>query len=191
MDSLIRKEVLPFLLSLAAMIGAALLADALLHVFDLVWIGRYLGIPGVLLILASFGHSLRKRKIIKSGDPVRMLVLHQRLAWSGSLLVLIHAGVHFNAVLAWLALAAMIINVASGLTGKYLLHRSQRRLREARSELRGQGASDAEIERRLHWDSLAVDLVKQWRTIHIPITLCFGILALAHIVAVFLFWGWW
>jgi hypothetical protein len=32
--------------------------------------------------------------------------------------------------------------------------------------------------------------VKHWRLILFPITLAFGVLALAHVVAVFLFWGW-
>lgn len=43
---LFSREVLPFYLSLVALALAALVCDALLHVFDLVWIGRYLGIAG-------------------------------------------------------------------------------------------------------------------------------------------------
>lgn len=190
MASLIRREVLPFYLSLALLGGAALAVDALLHVFDLVWIGRYLGIPGVLLILASFGHSLRKRKLIAIGSPMGMMRLHERLAWAGSLLVLVHAGIHFTAWLGWLAIAAMLINVASGLTGKYLLQRAQRRLREVRADLHEQGLSAAAIDERLHWDSLTVDLVRRWRKIHVPITLSFAVLATAHIIAMLLFWGW-
>jgi hypothetical protein len=46
-------------------------------------------------------YSLRKRKLIRSGQPVMLLV---------------HAGIHFNSILAWLATVAMIINVVSGLT---------------------------------------------------------------------------
>jgi hypothetical protein len=37
---------------------------------------------------------------------------------------------------------------------------------------------------------MTVDLVRQWRKVHVPITMTFGVLALAHIIAVFLFWGW-
>lgn len=188
--SLLLREVLPFLLSLVALIGAALLVDAGLHLLDAVWVGRYLGIPGVLLILASFGHSLRKRGVIQSGNPVLLLRLHEWIAWAGSLLVLVHAGVHFNAVLAWLALGAMLINIGSGLTGKFLLRRAQAWLKQARAELKAEGVSDAEIEVRLHRDSLTVDLVRQWRRVHLPISLAFGVLALAHIVAIFVFWGW-
>ena len=121
------REVLPFYASLLALVGAALLLDAVLHLANAVWIGRYLGIPGTLLILASARYSLRKRKIIASGKPAKLLIEHERLAWLGSLLVLVHAGIHFNAWLGWLALGAMCINVASGLTGKYLLRRAQKR----------------------------------------------------------------
>ena len=187
---LLRREVLPFLLALAALALAALLIDALLHVFDAVWIGRYLGIPGTLLILASLGYSLRKRKLIRSGHPVRLLRLHERMAWLGSLLVLVHAGIHFNAILGWLAIWAMLINVLSGLTGKFLLERSRRQLDEARKRMVRGGLSPAELGERMYWDSLTFDVVKKWRVVHYPITLAFAVLATAHIVAVFLFWGW-
>jgi hypothetical protein len=93
----------------------------LLHVVNAVWIGRYLGIPGTLLILGSFGYSLRKRQMIKAGKPAQLLRLHERMAWAGSLLLLVHAGIHFNAILGWLAVFAMLLNVGSGLTGKFLL----------------------------------------------------------------------
>jgi hypothetical protein len=187
---LLRREVLPFLLAFSALAVASLLLDALLHLFDAVWIGRYLGIPGTLLILGSFGYSLRKRKVIHSGSPVRLLRLHERMAWLGSLLVLVHAGVHFNAILGWLAVWAMLINVGSGLTGKYLLERSRRRLNEAREQMRQQGLSAAEIEERMHRDSLTFDVVRQWRVVHFPIALAFAVLATAHIIAIFLFWSW-
>lgn len=187
---LFSREVLPFYLALGALAALTLLCDALLHYFNLVWIGRYLGIPGVLLILGSFGYSLRKRKLIGAGKPVQLLRWHEGMAWAGSLLVMVHAGIHFNAILGWLAVLAMLVNVASGLTGKFLLDRARRRLEEARQRMRQQGLSAAELEDRTYWDSLTFDAVKQWRAVHFPITLAFGVLTLAHLVAVFLFWGW-
>ncbi len=188
--NLLLREVLPFFLRLAALLVATLLVDAGLHLIDAVWVGRYLGIPGVLLILASFGHSLRKRGVIKGGDPVFLLRLHEWAAWAGSLLVLVHAGIHFNAVLAWLALTAMLVNIVSGLAGKYLLRRAQTGLKQARADLKEEGVPDSEIKARLHRDSLTVDIVKQWRKVHLPISLAFAVLALAHIIAIFVFWGW-
>ncbi|MBT9485905.1 MAG: hypothetical protein IV093_00060 [Rubrivivax sp.] len=187
---LLRREVLPFALYLGLLLAATLLADAALHLVDAVWIGRYLGIPGTLLIIGSFGYSMRKRKLIRMGQPATLLRWHEGLAWAGSLLVLVHAGIHFNAILGWLAIGAMLINVASGLIGKFLLERARRRLEEARQQLRAQGLTPAEQAERSYWDSLTFDAVKQWRALHFPITLAFGVLALAHIVAVLLFWDW-
>ena len=188
--SLLRHEVLPFLGSFAALVLGALAIDGLLHLLDLLWVGRWLGIPGTLLIIGSTAYSLRKRKLIQRGNPAQLLRWHEALAWAGSLLVLVHAGVHFNAILGWLAVGAMLVNVGSGLTGKYLLARARKRLEEARQRLRGQGLGDADLADRLYWDSLTFDIVKQWRVVHFPITLAFTVLALAHIVAIFLFWGW-
>ncbi len=187
---LVSREVFPFVLSFAVLALAALLFDGLLHLFDVVWVGRWLGIPGTLLIVASFGYSLRKRGLIRIGQPARLLLLHQRMAWFGSLLVLVHAGIHFNAILGWLAIWAMLIDVGSGMTGKFLLQRSRRRLEQARQHMLQQGISAEELEERLYRDSLTFDVMKQWRAVHLPITLVFAVLATAHIVSVLLFWGW-
>jgi hypothetical protein len=187
---LFSREVVPFYLALLALGVAALLCDAALHLLGAVWVGRWLGIPGVLLILGSLGYSLRKRKRIQAGRPATWLRLHEGLAWAGSLLVLVHAGIHFNAILGWLAVWAMLINVASGLTGKYLLGRSRRRLEQARLQMRQQGLTAGQLADRTYWDSLTFDAVKQWRSVHFPITAAFAVLALAHIVAVLLFWDW-
>ena len=187
---LFRREVLPFYLALLALAAVTLLIDALLHFFNAVWVGRYLGIPGTLLILGSFGYSLRKRKLIKRGQPVSLLRWHERMAWLGSLLILVHAGIHFNAILGWLAVWAMLVNVASGLTGKFLLDRSRRRIEASRQQMRAQGLTPEELNDQMYWDSVTFDVVKQWRAIHFPITLAFAVLSLAHIISIFLFWGW-
>jgi hypothetical protein len=187
---LFAREVLPFGLSLLTLAGLALAIDAGLHLADQVWIGRWLGIPGLVLILSSFAYSLRKRKITTRGKPVELLRRHERMAWAGALLVLVHAGVHFNAWLGWLALLAMLVNVASGLTGKYLLTRARIRLEAARTRLAGEGLSPDAIEEKLYRDSLTLGLVKQWRVVHVPITLAFAVLGVAHLVAIALFWDW-
>ena len=178
---LFRREVLPFVATFAALGVVALALDGVLHLLDLLWIGRWLGIPGTLLIIGSTAYSLRKRKLIRSGHPAKLLRWHEFLAWLGSLLVLVHAGVHFNAILGWLAVWAMLINVGSGLTGK---------LEEARQRMRARGLPEPELEDHLYWDSLTFDAVKKWRVVHFPITLAFSVLAVAHILAIFLFWGW-
>lgn len=188
--SIFTREVVPFFLRLALLGFAALAIDALLHWLDAVWIGRYLGIPGVLLIVGSFGYSLRKRKLIAIGKPTTLLRLHEYMAWAGSLLILVHAGIHFNAILGWLAVWAMLVNIASGLTGKFLLQRARIRLAETTQQMRAQGLSGAKLEDSLYWDSLTFDAVRRWRAVHFPNTLAFAVLAVGHIASIFLFWGW-
>ena len=188
--SLIRKEVLPFLLMFGSLLLATIVVDALLHRFDLVWIGRWLGIPGTILILASFLYSMRKRKVISFGKPKTLLNLHETLTWIGALMILVHAGVHIYTILPWLALAAMLINVISGMTGKLLLERSRRFLADKRDAYSLQGVSDEEIDKRLFWDATTFDLMKQWRAVHLPITLAFAVLGIAHILSILLFWEW-
>jgi UPF0716 family protein affecting phage T7 exclusion len=187
---LFTREVIPFLLSFSALVIATLVLDAALHFLNVVWVGRYLGIVGTLLIVVSFRYSLRKRKIISSGNPVTLLRWHEYLAWLGSLLILVHAGIHFNSILGWLAVGTMLINIGSGLAGKFLLERARKRMLETRQTMLRQGVPEAELEEQVYLDTMTFDVVKKWRAVHFPITLAFGVLALAHIIAVFLFWGW-
>jgi hypothetical protein len=188
--NLFRREIIPHVLAFSGLVAATLVIDLLLHLAGAVWAGRYLGVVGTLLIIGSFGYSLRKRKIISVGKPVLLLRLHEGMSWAGSLFVLVHAGIHFNGALAWLAVAAMLVNVGSGLAGKFLLTRARQRLGDTHGQLSAQGLTEAAIDDRLHFDSLTLDVVKQWRVVHFPITVVFMGLALAHIMAICVFWGW-
>ncbi|MGB5330281.1 MAG: hypothetical protein WBO58_18880 [Gammaproteobacteria bacterium] len=188
--SLIRKEVIPFVMMFGALILATIITDTLLHQFDLVWIGRWLGIPGTILILLSFFYSMRKRKMISFGKPRTLLILHETLTWLGALMILVHAGIHIYTILPWLALFAMLVNVISGMTGKYLLDRSRRFLAAKKEAYSQQGLSEEAIEKKLFWDATTFDLMKKWRVVHLPITLVFAVLGITHILSIFLFWEW-
>lgn len=188
--SLWRQHILPFTFLLGILAVAALAGDFFLHRLDLVWVGRYLGIPGTLLIIFSLVYSLRKRKLITSGSPRSLLTFHEFTAWLGSLMVLIHSGIHFNAILPWLATIAMGINVISGLVGKMLLDRSRRHVQGERERYQLRGLSRPEVEQAVFWDAVSLDAMHQWRRVHIPIFVAFAVLAMGHIVSIFLFWGW-
>ncbi|MBS4019972.1 MAG: hypothetical protein CVU33_04335 [Betaproteobacteria bacterium HGW-Betaproteobacteria-6] len=189
-STLWREHILPFAF-LVLLLGVLTLAgDYLLHRLNLVWVGRYLGIPGTILIIGSLMYSLRKRKYIKTGNPKSYLNMHELAAWLGSLLVLIHAGIHFNAILPWLATVAMGINVISGLVGKMLLQRSREHVQSQRDSYQLRGLSRPEVEQAVFWDSVTFDAMTQWRKVHIPIFIVFAVLSLGHIISVFLFWGW-
>ncbi len=188
--SLISKEVMPFLLSFVALIAATAIVDALLHLSGLTWIGRWLGIPGVLLILLSFLYSMRKRKKISFGKPKTLLKLHEVLTWTGALMVLVHAGIHVYNILPWLALIAMMVNIISGMTGQYLLDRSRRYVAEKKASYAERGLTAEAAEKELFWDSVTYDLMKRWRAVHFPITLVFSVLAITHIFTILLYWQW-
>ena len=186
--SLFRRDVIPFFSMFTLLILITIIVDFLLHQFKLVWIGRYLGILGTLTIIFSFLYSLRKRKIIQFGSPKILLNFHEFSAWLGSLMILVHGGIHFNAILPWLAIIAMLVSVISGLTGKFLLKKSQRRLSSKKQYFMQSGMSEEEVEKTLFWDAVTLDIMKKWRVVHFPITLVFFALSLIHIVSIFLFW---
>ena len=105
-------------------------------------------------------------------------------------MILIHAGIHFNAILPWLATIAMGVNVISGMVGKMLLDRSRRYLQGRREHFHLRGLSRTDVEQTLFWDAVMLDAMAKWRKVHIPLFLVFAVLALGHIVSVFLFWAW-
>jgi hypothetical protein len=191
--SLWRQHVLSFTLLLGLLAAATLAGDNVLHRLNLVWVGRYMGIPGTLLIIGSLYYSLLKRKYVTAGNPQTLLTMHEFSAWLGSLMVLIHAGVHFNAILPWLATVAMGVNVVSGMVGmvgKMRLNRSRRHVQSERERFQLRGLSRPEVEQALFWDAVTLDAMTQWRKVHMPIFIVFAVLVLGHIVSIFLFWGW-
>ena len=142
-----------------------------------------------ILIILSLVYSLRTRKYIGSGHPKTLLTLHEFSARLGSLMVLIHAGIHFNAILPWLATIAMGVIVICGMVGKLLLCRSRRSLQGQREHFPLRGLSQPEVEKALFWDAVMFDDMAKWRKVHIPIFIVFAVLALGHIISIFLFLG--
>ncbi len=183
-------RILPTLLLFLALVAGAISVDYLLHILGLAWIGRYCGFVGTALILISFIYSMRKRKWITSGSMKGLLKSHETLGWFGALVVLVHGGIHFYALIPWLALSAMLVVVASGLTGRFLLEDAQIRIKGQAEEMRKAGHSAADIDRELIGQSLLVDTMKQWRKVHMPLTMIFLALSLLHITATVLFWRW-
>lgn len=186
-QSIFIKYVLPFIQWYALMIFSTIVIDYLLHKFQWVLNGSYLGFAGTFFIVVSFFYSLRKRKIIKTGSPKRLLMLHEYLAWTGSVILLVHAGIHFNSVIPWLAIVMLLIAVASGLVGRYLLKKANENLKQKRQLMLAEGLDKEEVDRKLFNDSITVDLMKRWRIFHMPITLLLVIFSLIHIITIIIF----
>jgi len=188
--SLLVRQVIPFVISYFFLFIIAVFLDFVLHKFNLVWVGRYLGIAGTGLLLLSFLYSMRKRRIIKFGSPRRLLTLHEYLAYSGVIMILVHAGIHFNAIIPWVALIAMLLVAASGHVGKFLLRRSLEQVRLKREALLDSGLSEEAAEKEMFLDSLTIGLMRNWRAIHIPINMIFASFAIIHIISILFFWKW-
>jgi hypothetical protein len=94
---------------------------------------------------------LRKRRHITGGSPRGWLTWHQFAGWLGSWLVLLHAGVHFHALLPWVVTIAKGLNVISGMVGKFLVLPTMRA-----------GASDDPLE------VASRQIVRRWRRSSIP-----------------------
>lgn len=184
------RKILPFVLIYAALIASAAALHFYMHNSGFKWTLRYLGIVGTALIILSFVYSLRKRKIINFGKAKTLLQFHELLAWIGSLLILLHAGFEFDAVIPRMAVFAMLIVVASGVTGKYLLKQARESIKHKREELKAQNLSEEDIEKELFALSLIADKMQLWRNVHIPLTVVFAALALLHIITILLFWRW-
>ncbi len=185
--SIFLKYIIPFFLWFGLMIFLAFLIDYLLHLGNIYWIGKYLGIPGTLMIVISFIYSARKRNIIRYASPKNLLTFHEYMAWGGSVLILVHAGIHYNAHLAWLATYMMIINIMSGLVGKFIVKNARESLKDRKQALIADGMSVEAVEKELFYDAITFGLITKWRVIHLPIAMMFFILAILHIITIIIF----
>lgn len=187
--SVLTKNILPFILAFIALVLAALALDVALHLSELRRFDRWLGPIGSGLLLVSFGYSARKRRWTKRGKLPTWLRLHEWLAWLGVLVLLVHSGVHFNALLPWAATALLLVVTASGLVGKFLLQRARSQLKTRKGELEAQGLTPEAIEERLALDSLAYKALAQWRRAHLPLVATFLGLAGLHAATGLWFWS--
>ena len=184
---IIIRDIIPFLIWFSILIFSAIIIDVILHLLDLVFIGRYLGYLGTFTILISFIYSLKKRKIISFGVPKVLLDYHEYLALAGSIMILVHAGIHINAILPWLAILMLLINVASGLIGKHILKQANQTVEDRKIKLKLSGLSQEEVEKEIFWDTITIDKMKKWRVVHLPITYLLALLSIIHIFSVLLF----
>jgi hypothetical protein len=189
-QSVLIQRALPLAASYALLILAALSLDVLLHAAHLAWIGRYLGLTGTVFLAASFGYSARKQKMIKSGTVRLFLRMHCNAGWVGTLMILVHSGIHFNAVLPWTATALMMVVTASGHVGQYLLKKVKAEVTMKMKQLGIEGSADDAIEQQRFWDSVTVRALGRWRSVHMPMVSFLLSLTIVHILSIAFFLNW-
>lgn len=188
--SVLIQRTLPLSISYLLLIIAAISLDSILHAVNLIWIGRYLGIAGTAFLIFSFVYSARKKKLIKNGAMKFFLKLHCHSGWIGTLMILIHSGIHFNAILPWSATTLMMVVTASGHVGQHLLKKVKEEVKMKMKQLGIEADVDEDIEQQRFWDTLTVKTLEKWRTVHMPMVSVLIALTLSHILSIFFFWNW-
>ena len=187
--SVLIQRTLPLTLSYLLLIIAAISLDYLLHVAHLAWIGRYMGFAGTAFLVFSFGYSARKKKLMRNGTLKFFLWVHCKAGWIGTLMILIHSGIHFNALLPWMATALMLVVTGSGHVGQYLLKKVRDEVKLKMKQL-GAAVTDDDFDRQQYWDILTVRTLEKWRTMHMPMVSILMALTLIHILSITFFLKW-
>jgi hypothetical protein len=151
--------------------------------------GHIVGWVGLALILTVFVYSVKKRHPGKSGWPKGWFLVHQVAGTVGPLLIVIHAGPHFHALVPSLALVAMIIVTVSGLIGVAVHRKVRSLLNTQREELLAQGFADKDVEESLFDLASQEETFRVWQIIHVPMVMIFLVLVIAHIAGALYFGG--
>jgi len=187
--SVLIQKTLPLTASYLLLIFSAISLDYLLHVAHLAWVGRYMGFAGTALLVSSFSYSARKKKLVSNGTLKFFLSLHCKAGWIGTLMILIHSGIHFNALPPWAATALMLVVTGSGHVGQYLLKKVRDEVKMKMKQL-GVEKSDDDLDRQQYWDTLTLKTLEKWRAIHMPMVSTLMALTLIHILSITFFLNW-
>lgn len=151
--------------------------------------GHLTGWVGLGVILLGFGYSFRKRSAPERHWPKGWFRVHMVAGVLGPLLILVHAGNHFHALVPVLALLTMGLVVLSGITGQAVHYMVLRTLHDQRRELAQQGLSEEEIDARLHTMAAQEKVFRFWQYLHTPVTITFLLLTLLHVGGALFFGG--
>jgi hypothetical protein len=151
--------------------------------------GHVVGWIGLSVILLAFVYSLRKRHGLKLGTPKGWLHVHLIAGVVGPVLILVHSGAHFHALVPIFAMVAMAVVVISGIVGQAIHLFALRTLNRQRHQLVEEGMSPDVIDARLDELASQEEVFRRWRAIHAPLTVTFAVLVAAHVLGALYFGG--
>lgn len=183
------KRLIPFLL-FVGLISVSIFAGWLLNEFELNLIGKYLGIPGSILLIASLIYSISKKDINSAGKSRSVIKVHEILGALGSMMIIAHAGLDLNAIIPSAALFTLVLVIATGFTMNSILMDVRNRLLETEISFKQQGLRQREIQREMNMVAVENDRVKKWSTIHSAFSAILMALILLHVISTLLMWGW-
>lgn len=151
--------------------------------------GHLLGWLGLIMILVVFAYPAQKRLRPNHVWSKPWLYLHEILGILGPLVILVHSGAHFHALVPVLALLALALVVLSGVAGQVLHTLAFRTLYDKRHALAQQGMTEEAIEARLQELASQEGILRWWPWVHVPLTAAFVVLTLMHIGGALYFGG--
>ena len=192
--TIITKRFITVIIAAIALLMAGFLIEEILSnrsgsLFGHSQIGHVVGWAGLAVILTVFIYSIKKRFGRKAGWPKAWFMVHQVAGIIGPLLVLIHAGSHFHALVPLLTLIFMGIVAVSGAIGVAVHRKALSLLNSTRKELVSLGLSQADIEDRLYDLVSGEETFRVWQIIHVPMVMLFLALVLLHVFGALYFGG--
>lgn len=144
--------------------------------------GHIVGWIGFGMILLACGYPVKRWLHPNQVWSKPWFQVHLIMGIGGPLLIFVHSGAHFHALVPVLALVMMVLVVLSGIAGQALHHLASQTLYEQRHEIARQGVSKDMIEAQLYDLAREEKALRWWRCIHVPLTWTFLSLVLMHIV---------
>ncbi len=188
--NIVLKRLSGLILTVLLVTVNAILLEIILDIYGIEWHRLFTGIFGTLLIVLSFGYSLRKRKIlITFGKPKNWLICHEWLTIFGTFVILVHTGTHFQALVPITTLTLMAIAFISGLVGRYVYNNARDELKVKKGELSKEGLSAEEIEQQLWSLTVASGALAKWRKLHKPVIVLFALMVVYHAVSALYYRG--
>ena len=192
--TIITKRFITVIFAAIALVIMGLLIEELLSIrsgslFGHTQTGHVVGWLGLAVIFSVFVYSVKKRFDRKGGWPKAWFMVHQVAGILGPMLILVHAGSHFHALVPLLTLIFMVIVVVSGVIGVAVHRKALSLLNSTRKELVSLGLSQADIEDRLYALVSGEETFRVWQIIHVPMVMIFLALLAAHILGALYFGG--
>jgi len=190
--SLLIKRFLTVLVFVIITIAGGLLIEAFLSLkagwlFGHTQTGHLVGWVGLAVILLVFIYPLKKRYRRKAGWPKGWFWVHQVAGIIGPVLIFIHAGSHFHALVPVLAMLAMVIVTVSGVLASAVHRKALYLLNDKRKELLNQGLPLEVVEDRLHDMASSEEAFRIWQVIHAPMVILFLALVVTHVAGALYF----
>jgi cytochrome b561 len=184
--TIITKRFITVIFAAIALLIVGLLIEELLSIrsgslFGHTQTGHVVGWIGLAAIFSVFVYSVKKRFDRKAGWPKAWFMVHQVAGIVGPLVILIHAGWHFHALVPLLTLIVLGIVVVSGVIGVAVHRKALSLLNSTRKELVSLGLSQADIEDRLYGLVSGEEIFRVWQIIHVPMVMLFLALVVLHV----------